>query len=185
MKKPIIALACALALGMSAISAEATNLTVGDAYYLGNIVPGLPSGEGNEVSFIEELIALAPGGVKGPDPACGDQQTSEDNVCTRSNNAFANLPAPVFFDKVDDTNTVDVTGFSYVLGKYGNGSDDGQISHVWYVAGLTTATLPDQALSHISRFNATPTTVPDGGTTLMLLGSAMVGLAALRRRFSL
>ena len=182
-RRTFTALACVLALGMGATSAQA--LAIDDANYLGNIVPGLPSGETNEAAFIDALIALAPGADQTP---CGDDAATP-NTCTRSDNVFANLPSPADFTDKDESgdNTVDVTGFAYILAKYGKGSET-QISHVWYVGNLTgEQTVPDSSgggLSHISRFNATTNGVPDGGTTLMLLGTALVGLGALRRRFN-
>jgi hypothetical protein len=178
------ALACVLALGLSASSAHA--LAIGDANYLGNIVPGLPSGDDFEEGFIDTLIAMTPG-------TSADCDTNQDNTCTRSTNVFANLPAPasIVLPKIEGSNTVDVTGFAYILAKYGKGNDANatQVSHVWYVGNLSgNQTAPASSefgggLSHISRFNFA--SVPDGGVTLMLLGSALVGLGALRRRFEI
>jgi hypothetical protein len=83
-------------------------------------------------------------------------------------------------------------GWDYVMAKY-NGPNGGWV--LWYIGG-NAVTLPATsddmwenpsgegfAISHYTTFNRT-TTVPDGGTTLALLGVALGGLGLIRRRFS-
>ena len=128
-RRTFTALACVLALGMGATSAQALSITV--EFYLGNIIPGLPAGETNEAAFITVLIGLAPSTSQTP---CA-QGASDPNLCTRSANTFggATLPSPAEFGTKEDPTdgTVNVTGFSYLLAKYGKGGkDDNQISHV-------------------------------------------------------
>jgi hypothetical protein len=186
MKKTMIALACLLMLGAGAVTAQATSLTTASSEYLGYIAPGLPSSDGNEETFITELIALSPNGSKFP---CGTGADT-DNTCYRSANVFGSLPAASFVNKPTGTGvtSIDVTGYSYILAKYGS-SASGNQSHVWYVGGLTgVITVPlnigsSGEISHISRF--TYTSVPDGGTTLMLLGTALIGLGAMRRKLGI
>ena len=81
-------------------------------------------------------------------------------------------------------------GYEFVMAKY-NGPQGGWV--LWFING-SAATLPansaplwmnpaDQAglgLSHYTVFN--PRSVPDGGTTLALLGLALGGIALIRRR---
>jgi hypothetical protein len=111
-------------------------------------------------------------------------------IYNRLNSTVAGpFPAAVYAGRVAASPTstiINVTGFAYVLGKYGSNG-----SLVWFVNGaLGEVSLPGSyvppgtqggGLSHISWF--TPVTVPDGGATLMLLGGALVGLGALRRKF--
>ena len=80
------------------------------------------------------------------------------------------------------------TGFLYLLAKY-DGPNFGSV--VWYVGGLTglidipAAAGEVRALAHLSlQSQGTGTSVPDGGSTVMLLGSALACLGALRRRFA-
>jgi hypothetical protein len=77
--------------------------------------------------------------------------------------------------------------FLYMTGKYGNGTQQ-----VFYIGNLlvdnitlpaTIAGTTGPALSHVAWFRGT-TDVPDGGTTLLLLGAAMAGFAALRRKLA-
>ena len=60
---------------------------------------------------------------------------------------------------------------------------------MWYVGGLTgTESISlfgsgrQSGLSHVYVFNSDPNQVPDGGTTVSLLGAAPMGLAFLRAR---
>jgi len=169
MKKLIVALACIAALGASAIGAEA--LTVAGDAYLGSIEPNTPSNPANEVIYINYLITLA------------DEQVSvTDRTYSRVGSTVVGpFPTAVTAGAVKvepnpSPTGIDVTGFSYLLAKYSTGA------HVWYVAGLNTSVdIPSDALSHYSLYN--PVSVPEGGSTLMLLGMGLAGVAALRRRF--
>jgi hypothetical protein len=78
------------------------------------------------------------------------------------------------------------SGYLYLLGKY-DGPNFG--SEVWYVGGLTgVITIPatgagQYGLSHVYLFNGSGgTSLPDGGTTLTMLGIAMSGLGFLKRK---
>jgi hypothetical protein len=186
MKKLLAILFVAVAvIGCGAGSAQALELTIGDIYYLGRIVDGTPAGESNEAAYVNYLKELAPLADVGPvsvDPLISGQ------YFTRSGNPFGypSLPTAVFHFRYDPPpagGSFTSTGFQYILGKYGQGE-----THVWYSqTGFTgTVVVPwlsseQRGLSHITLLN--PTTVPDGGATLMLLGGALVGLGALYRKF--
>jgi hypothetical protein len=179
----MVSAACALALGMSAGRAEALALTIGDAYYVGSIDDGVPSSVSLEAGYINYLITLAAGATDTRlPPSTGETYNREESILSGP------LPTAVVagaFKNENPTSTaIDVSGFTYILAKY-NATKAGSLVWLIYGAG-TTVDLPtsynDQALGHYTLFNATP--VPDGGTTLILLGGALVGLGALRRRFS-
>jgi hypothetical protein len=83
--------------------------------------------------------------------------------------------------------TLDLTGWSYVKLKWG---------HNWqfyYIAGETgdrefestglNQNGGQQALSHYTFFGPSQNRVPDGGSTLMLMGLALSGLAVLKQAF--
>ncbi|BCS36054.1 hypothetical protein TBR22_A52910 [Luteitalea sp. TBR-22] len=92
--------------------------------------------------------------------------------------------------------------YKWVVAKWG---PDSAVYYIGNLAANTEVTLSlggtgwtsqGHGLSHYTLFNRTPGStngggngggdrVPDGGTTSMLLGSALVGVAALRRRLSL
>lgn len=172
--------------------ASAISLTIGDSYYLGSVNPGVPAGETHEEGYIDQLRGMA--APSGPSLVGGQ-------TYTRSGNAFgipdgANLPAADFATKYEDDSDdfpplpsfpFTLPGeFVYLLAKYGVGGPTGnQVSHIWVISGLDEVELDESALSHISLFNrGGDITVPDGGATALLLGAAMAGFAALRRRLA-
>ena len=97
---------------------------------------------------------------------------------------LAPLPNPLTFSFKDETSpfsSFDASLYSYVLGKYGN------VTYLYYIGNLSGTydlplTGPNQlGLSHEIGFVARTTTVPDGGMTVIMLGSALAGLGAVRR----
>jgi hypothetical protein len=102
----------------------------------------------------------------------------------RSGNSFSPLPAAVWAGNLGAVTDVDLGsgGYYYLFAKY-DGPNYG--SEVWYVGGLSgVVTIPATGgrydLSGVTLFN-TGTSVPDGGMTLLLLGTALTGLGAARR----
>ncbi len=81
--------------------------------------------------------------------------------------------------------SVSVVGL-YLIGKYDAGNAG---TVVWYVGGLTgEVTIPQNflggtqfGLSHWSLYRGEGTTVPEGGSTLALLGLVLLGVHLLRR----
>jgi hypothetical protein len=188
-----IAVVCAAGLGLTATRAEAIALTIGDAQYVGNVIDGIPSSEVLEAGYINWLITLAPGvgpvQLPGTDPA-------NDEIYDRTNSPASltgTFPQAILDGalKVESRAhaDIDVTGFTYILAKY-DASKPGAGAHVWLVSSLTVVNLPansgQHTLGHYTLFNANGAfqPVPDGGTTLILLGGALIGLGALRRRFN-
>jgi hypothetical protein len=109
-----------------------------------------------------------------------------DNSVTRSNNDFGPLPTAVFALNGTGT-TIDLgngTLYSYLFAKY-DGPNYG--AEVWYVGNLSgiitiAATAGGYGLSGWTLFGPGGQGVPDGGTTVMLLGAAF-GALGLARRF--
>ena len=165
-----------------ALSATAQAVAIGDANYLGFVNPGLPAGDAQTASYVQTLIDLAPGATLGTPPGA-----TNDNYFERSLNVFANLPDAEFGVKQDNSNaTIDVTGWTYLLAKYGVGSNAAG-THVWYVGDLTgvvdiPATFEGNGLSHSTLLTGGGTTVPDGGTTAVLLGLGLVAISFIARR---
>ena len=192
MRKRLIAIGSALALTLLSSSA-ASALTVGDAFYVGVIIDGIPASPGDEINYINSLIQVAPNTL---DPTC-NLDTSEACDRTLSNQFAANtLPLAnlTLAQRVESGTLTSFTAgdYEYVLAKYGSEQSGGG-SHVWYIATLDgTQSLPalfggtgTPGISHYSLYNGTVTTVPDGGTTAALLGLSMVGLGLIRRRINL
>jgi hypothetical protein len=75
---------CAAMLGLSQ-NASALTLNVGDAHEVGFLLPGLPSGNQDRVTYVNHLVGLALGTV----------DIANGQIYHRSNNAFSPLPTAV------------------------------------------------------------------------------------------
>lgn len=164
-------------------------LSFGDARSIGLINDGIPSNPSDEVGYINNLIGMA--APSGP-------LTIGTETYTRTSNVFVPLPPAVVAGslKQDNSNTtfdLGTGGFTYLLAKY-DAANAG--SYVWYVAGLTgIVTLPGTfsngqfEISHSTAFNpgggGDIPGVPDGGTTVALLGLGLAVLAMVQRRLAL
>jgi hypothetical protein len=168
-----------LAAGL-AVAPNASALAINDANYLGSFTPPQPAGEAHEVLNVQHLVDLFN----------GDQTSLSFNSRTFTETTDGGdiptpAPSPVTFGIKDESEdisyTVDVTGYTYLLGKFAN-----TVSHVWYVGNLSgNQIIPNvRGLSHITLFNATTTRVPDAGTSVLLLGAGLLGIGALRRRLA-
>jgi protein with PEP-CTERM/exosortase system signal len=154
-----------------------------DTHVVGTITPANPADPGDVVNYINFMIALAPGGSGTFHPGQVDE-----NFITRTTNLFGSLPTATNVGSVSGGGTtVDLNAFgtfTYLFAKY-DGQND--FSVVWNITGLTgILTIPGfgpngYALSGWILFNQTGPPVPDGGTTIMLLGAALGGLGMVRR----
>ncbi|HNV03584.1 MAG TPA: VPDSG-CTERM sorting domain-containing protein [Vicinamibacterales bacterium] len=179
MRKTLVPLACAIALGVSAsmAAADPIQLVIGDSYFLGTVIPGTgnPSAE---QSWVNTLLSLAPDFDPDPDFTF-DPGGPHQELLYRSPNAFGALPPTETYSKNDNSYQDPVSGinaqsYDYLLGKYGGAA------YVWVVRDLDSVWLPWKGLSHYTLFAARQ--VPDGGATLVLLGAALAGLGAIRKR---
>jgi hypothetical protein len=180
-----IAVTFGLALSLAG-SAEAVNITNPLSLTHPNVVGVLDGTSANqsadETAIAQQILALAQGatGTFSPDGGTIYANTAID-----------------FDDTITDTGDKDETGgtsvpccFEYVLGKY-DGPGGGYI--LFYIGG-EASTIPQfpynfwttkeqLGLSHFTPFNEDEGDVfPDGGSTAVLLGSALVAFGMLRRR---
>jgi hypothetical protein len=153
------------------------NLTIGDTHELGFVEFGIPSGDADRLNYVNHLIGM---GLGTQDDALGQH-------FTRSNNAFGSLPQAVLAGHVNGTGTSINLGaagtYTYLFAKY-DGPNYG--SEVWYVGDLSgiitiPATAGGYGLSGWTLFGSGGGSVPDGGTTVMLLGAALGALGMARR----
>ncbi len=184
--KKLALLSAAFCAVMLAFSHNASALTFGDANDLGQVLFGIPSGDADRTQYVNTLISLAPGTTGFP----ADGQTYNRSLANPGP-GFPNYPTAVFAlnGPVGD-NSVDLgdgTLYSYLFAKY-DGKNAG--SEVWYVGNLSgTITIPgvgllpgqNYGLSGWTLFGPGGTSVPDGGTTVMLLGAALGALGMARR----
>jgi MYXO-CTERM domain-containing protein len=157
---------------------------------LGAANPGAPASDADDVKYVNGILGLGLGGTG----------TVGADTIYRSYNNFGTLgAASAFAGSTGDNsgNHLTITllaGCSYLCAKY-DGPNGG--TEVWYVGNLAAGTmlvLPANAfgsgdnqygLSGTVQLIGTPSTqtVPDGASTMMLLGLAGLGTAAFVRRF--
>jgi VPDSG-CTERM motif len=167
---------------VAGINAPLTNLTFSDTHVVGTIRPAAPASPGDVAPYINFMIGLVPG------HSGTFHNPPHTQTVTRSTNLFASLPNALVPGAVSGTGTSINLGaggvFSYLFAKY-DGQND--ISQVWYVGNLSgMLTIPaDGPLGHgLSGWILFPPgggQVPDGGTTVMLLGAALGALGVARR----
>jgi hypothetical protein len=159
-------------------SADTTLGFFPDTHVVGTISPGAPADPADVATYINNMIALTP----------GTSDTFAGQTIARSTNLFGSLPTASATGAVSGTGTtIDLTSlgtFTYLFAKYDGQNDNSQ---VWNISGLTgTITIPADGplgygLSGWILFNQTSPGVPDGGTTVMLLGAALGALGMARR----
>jgi VPDSG-CTERM motif len=173
------AVACAVMLAFTNnANADTTLGFFPDTHVVGTITPGAPADPADVATYINNMIALTP----------GTSDTFAGQTIARSTNLFGSLPTALGTGTQSGTGTtIDLTSlgtFTYLFAKY-DGQNDNSV--VWNITGLTgVLTIPGfgpngYGLSGWILFNQTAPGVPDGGTTVMLLGAALGALGMARR----
>jgi hypothetical protein len=156
-----------------------TDLTFNDQYRVGyfKFGQGTPADGDSVRTYVNYMISLNSGG----------SGTFSGMTFFRTNNGFANLPQATYYQTGGIITTINLGAgglYTYLFAKY-DGKND--YSQVWYVGNLTgTITIPENGplghgLSGWILFGPDTPGVPDGGTTVMLLGAALGALGIARR----
>ncbi len=176
---------CAVMLAFSHNASADASLTFTDTHVVGTVSPAAPASASDVADYINFMITLAaPTG-----PTTHDFGGAEGTqTISRSSNLFGSLPTADGATAVSGTGTsINLTSlgtFTYLFAKY-DGQNDSSV--VWNISGLTgILTIPGfgpggYGLSGWILFNQTAPGVPDGGTTVMLLGAALGALGMARR----
>ena len=155
----------------------------GDTHVVGTVSPGAPASPADVADYINFMITMGTNTSQSHD--FGGAEGIQNLY--RTTNTFGSLPTASAVGAVSGTGTtinLNVLGtFTYLFAKY-----DGQNDHsiVWDVAGMTgTITIPGfgpdgYGLSGWILFRG-DNSIPDGGTTVMLLGAALGALGMARR----
>ena len=157
------------------------NLAIGDHHELGRVQPPTPEGDADITQYVNVMIGLSRGGsehvIIGPHSA----------LVTRSMNDFGSLPGPATLALRGTGTTINLGTqgtYAYLFAHYGG--PGGGFAEVWYVGNLNgSISIPATGLGHgrsgWALFTAPNGVVPDGGTTVMLLGAALGALGGVRR----
>ena len=177
--------------GFMALASQvrATSLTFSDMYDLGTINYGIASGDADRTAYVNELISLAPGTMNFFD--AGTAQTYNRSL-SNWGGPYPFYPAAVFAlnsgGNPSTTINLGTGGYQYLFAKY-DGPNYG--AEVWDLSGLTgTITIPEFALpdGHCQISGWTLFTpggqVPDGGSTVLLLGAALSAIGLVHRKLS-
>jgi len=175
----LIAVACIIG-----TLSHAPALLIGDDRDLGLINPNHPANPDDSAGFINILLDQPLG--SGPTQIGANFYTRTLNDPLSGVYPDAVTPAVEFGQNI--TNIDLGTGYTYLLAKY-DGPNYGSV--LWYVEGLVGAiTIPlngsdnQYAVSHTYLYNPTTSSVPDSGSTVMLLGGALSALGLVRRRLA-
>jgi VPDSG-CTERM motif len=179
--KKLALLCTAVCAAMVAFSPSAKALTIGDGQTLGYVFFGIPSGDQDRTDYTNHLISMYNNGIT-DDVALG--QTF--HIVNGAPAFGATLPDAVFSHNGGPLDPIDLGGgglYSYLFAKY-DGPNQGSV--VWYVGNLSgVITIPADwngyGLSGWTLFGPGTPGVPDGGTTVMLLGAALGALGMARR----
>lgn len=160
------------------------NLIPTDTYTLGYVYYGIPSGDVDRQTYVNDLINYYNSGcASGAD--CGSLHGQSYHMVNGSPHFGAVLPSAIWaMDGTGRTINLGALGtYNYLFAKY-DGPNQGSV--VWYVGNLSgTITIPGQwnqyGLSGWTLFGPGGAGAPDGGTTVMLLGAALGALGVVRR----
>lgn len=196
--KTLLSLALLLASAGLASQASAVPLDTTSTEFLGSIAPGVPSGADAELAYLNRLLDLAPGASDPAFDAPGGPVAPQDidrslNPCSGGVCEDA-VAAGAVKDDTDPSNSIDVTGFTYLYAKYGGGQNEG-ISLVWDVSDIDGVVEIPAAfgdcggngcgLSHWVLYNLDggggSTQVPEPAIPL-LLGAGLAAVAVYARR---
>ena len=175
---------CAAAMLVFSPNASALDLGFTDGYVVGTVTPGAPADPDKVKDYVNFMITLG----LGDSVVHNFGQPEGVQTITRSMNIFGNLPTASGTGAVSGTGTtinLNALGtFTYLFAKYDGQNDK---SLVWNIAGLTgMLRIPQngplgKGLSGWILFGPDTPGVPDGGTTVMLLGAALGTLGIARR----
>jgi len=173
----LFAAVCALMLAFTNNARADATLGFSDTTVVGTVSPAAPADPTDVASYINNMISLPLGG----------SDTFAGQTITRSTNTFGSLPMASATGSMSGTGTtinLGLSTFTYLFAKY-DGQNDNSV--VWNISGLSgTLTIPafgpgGYGLSGWILFGPGAPGVPDGGTTVMLLGMALGALGMARR----
>jgi hypothetical protein len=151
------------------------------AYVLGSVNPPKSTSAANEVIYLDALIELSLGG----------STTVGSDTIYRSDNSFGSLSqATKVGDLSGDSTSIALgSSYQYLVAKYGGAKGGLEIWDIASIASGTTIDIPADAygagddqygLSGYWLFDPKAKPVPDGGSSVLLLGFGLLCLALMR-----
>jgi protein with PEP-CTERM/exosortase system signal len=166
---------CAVMLAFSPNAKAVTVLNFNDGHTLGRVF----SGEGpvaQRTALVNHMIGMA----------LSTSNRFSGHVVFRDGNNFGPLPGPAVFALTGHGTNITIGSgtYSYLLAQYGTEIDS--VGQAWYIGNLSgditiPATTGTMRLTRWKLFGPGVPGVPDGGTTVMLLGAALVALGMAQR----
>jgi hypothetical protein len=183
MKMRVATVAAVFAFAL-AFSSNAHALSISDPNVVGTVEDAVPFGDAERLLYTNTLLGLdAPAGPVTIPAVGGETYTKVQDLGSGSVTSTGSLSG---------TGSTTVSGYEYVLVKY-DGPNAGAVLFYLGGASFVLPSTSDQLFPNgscgancgISGWTAyNPMSVPDGGSTVTLLGSVLLGLGMLRRRFS-
>src|SRR4029077_19542358 len=175
----LFAAVCAVMLAFTNnASADATLGFFPDTHVVGTITPGAPADPADVATYINFMTALTP----------GTSGTFSGQTVARSTNLFGSLPTASGQSTVSGTGTtINLnaigTTFTYLFAKYDGQNDNSQVGNISGLTGVITFPAFGPLGYGFSGwiFFGPASGVPDGGTTVLLLGAALGALGMARR----
>lgn len=188
MLRKFIRIAASVAVVGSCFSVNALTFTLTGPETIGSVTPGTETSTVANSAYLYALIFRNN----------NDTTTSPYDLIGTSyalnHDSGTMLPYPdalgtVTTGAVGGDNSLDVTGFEYLIVKYGGAQGSALVFNVTDVVG--DVTVPETGVTGGNAnkyllFNslAAPAGVPDGGATAMMLGIGFLGLGAIRRKLN-
>ena len=175
---------CVLTAFTLTTTSQAFTLTANDL--IGYVMPGTPSGDGDETNRLQFFVTLNnTGSAVAPD--------ANSYTAVFGSNVPQVLPDPVVFGTQIQASALPVNiaaPYSYLMAKFGDnsayywlGGQTGSLTSIYIPAAFGSTGL---GLSHVTLFNRTGDGdipgVPDGGATVALLGAVLGLFGVLRWR---
>jgi VPDSG-CTERM motif len=177
----VIACGCLVPLALQAIP---INYVATQANEIGEILPGVDASSATGTADVNKLLTFASGGA---DPSGGGYTYTVVNSGSYST-AFYDYKHSVGGDDIVD---LGAGGYEYLAVKY-DGANGPLL--VWGISGVTDGvSVPDKYVDSSGNttqwgpnvyYLFTATQVPDGGTTIAMLGFGLIGLSLLRRKIA-
>jgi hypothetical protein len=179
--------AALIVIGCAPFTAKAVTFTLTGPNTIGSVAPGTETSTDANADYINALIFRSNNNAT-TSPYDQPGQTYLLINDTGTTLTFADPTAAVDTGAVGGDDMVTVSGYEYLVVKYGGANGSSVVFNVADISGDVTVPESDATGGNANKyllFNAAATTnVPDGGTSAILLGVGFLSLGAIRRKLN-